>query len=61
MSAHWMLPGRSLNRPWPLARLLPGLCGDEDDACAILAGSKMFSLTINAVREYLDGAGTQQD
>ncbi len=38
-----------------------GACGDADDACAILAGSKMFSLTINAVREYLDGATTQQD
>ena len=38
-----------------------GICGDADDACAILAGSKMFSLTINAVREYLDGAATQQD
>jgi hypothetical protein len=32
------------------------VCGDRDDACAILAGSKMFSMTINAVREYLDAA-----
>jgi hypothetical protein len=31
-----------------------GICGDKDDACAVLAGSKMFTLTINAVREYLD-------
>ena len=38
-----------------------GVCGDPDDACAILAGSKMFSLTINAVRDYLDGTTTQQD
>ena len=38
-----------------------GVCGDPDDACAILAGSKMFSITIHAVREYLDGAATQQD
>ena len=38
-----------------------GVCGDPDDACAILAGSKMFSLTINAVREYLGGTATQQD
>jgi hypothetical protein len=38
-----------------------GVCGHKDDACAILAGSKMFSHTINAVREYLDGASTQQD
>ena len=38
-----------------------GVCGDPDDACAILAGSKMFSLTINAVREYLDRTATQQD
>ncbi len=38
-----------------------GVCGDPDDACAILAGSKMFSLTINTVREYLDGTTTQQD
>jgi hypothetical protein len=30
-----------------------GVCGDEDDACAILAGTKMFSHAINAVREYL--------
>lgn len=37
------------------------VCGDKDDACAILAGSKMFSMTIHAVREYLDGALTQQD
>jgi len=37
------------------------VCGDADDAFAILAGSKMFSITINAVREYLDGATTQQD
>ena len=37
------------------------VCGDKDDACAILAGSKMFSMSINAVREYLDGALTQQD
>ena len=37
------------------------VCGDKDDACAILAGSKMFSHTINAVREHLDGAATQQD
>ena len=38
-----------------------GFCGDPDDACAILAGSKMFSLTINAVREYLGGTAIQQD
>ncbi len=38
-----------------------GICGDKDDACAILAGSKMFAHTIHAVREYLDRAATQQD
>jgi len=38
-----------------------GICGDPDDACAILAGSKMFSLTINAVQEYLGRIATQQD
>ncbi len=38
-----------------------GVCGDPDDACAMLAGSKMFSLTINTVREYLGGTATQQD
>lgn len=38
-----------------------GLCGDQDDACAILAGSKMFAHTINAVREYLDSDAFQQD
>ena len=37
-----------------------GVCGNRDDALCILAGSKMFSITINAVREYLDGAMTQQ-
>jgi hypothetical protein len=36
------------------------VCGDKEDACAVLAGSKMFSITINAVREYLDGALRQQ-
>lgn len=35
------------------------VCGDKEDACAILAGSKMFQMTINAVREYLDDALTQ--
>jgi hypothetical protein len=30
------------------------ICGDRDDAGAILAGSKMFAHTIGAVREYLD-------
>lgn len=30
------------------------VCGDAQDACATLAGSKMFSHTIHAVREYLD-------
>lgn len=37
-----------------------GMCGDKDDACAILAGSKMFSHTINAVQEYLDGSHARQ-
>lgn len=36
------------------------ICGDRDDACAILAGSKMFSVTINAVREFLDNNVTKQ-
>ncbi len=34
-------------------------CGDRDDALATLAGSKMFSHTILAVREYLDGTIAQ--
>lgn len=34
--------------------------GDKDDAAAILAGSKMFSHTIVAVREYLDGNAAPQ-
>lgn len=38
-----------------------GCVGDEDDACSILAGSKMFAHTIMAVREHLDSAITQQD
>lgn len=29
-------------------------CGGRDDALAILAGTKMFSHTISAVRQYLD-------
>ena len=29
-------------------------CGDQDDPCAALAGSKMFTHTIHAVREYLN-------
>ena len=36
-------------------------CGDRDDAVATLAGSKMFSHTILAVREYLDGIAVPQD
>ena len=35
-------------------------CGDRDDACAILAGSKMFTHTIDAVREYLGISAVQQ-
>jgi len=31
-------------------------CGDRRDACACLAGSKMFAHTICAVREFLDDA-----
>jgi hypothetical protein len=36
------------------------ICGGKDDACAILAGTKMFSHTISAVREYLDGMVMKQ-
>lgn len=36
-----------------------GVCGDKNDACAILAGSKMFFITLQAVREYLDQAVMQ--
>ena len=36
-------------------------CGDKEDACASLAGSKMFAHTIHAVREYLnDTVGHQE-
>ena len=35
-------------------------CGDKDDACAMLAGSKMFAHTIHAVRECLDGVAIPQ-
>lgn len=38
-----------------------GACGDRQDACASLAGSKMFAHTVHAVREYLDERVTQQD
>ena len=37
-----------------------GLCSYEDDACAVLAGTKMFAHTIRCVREYLDAAVSQQ-
>lgn len=37
------------------------MCGDRDDACAVLAGSKMFTHTIDAVREYLGAAAVHQD
>lgn len=36
------------------------MCGDRDDACAVLAGSKMFVHTIDAVREYLGVTAGQQ-
>ena len=36
-------------------------CGDENDAIAVLAGSKMFSHTISAVREFLDDSAFQWD
>ena len=35
-------------------------CGDIDDPCATLAGSKMFTHTIHAVREYLNDTIGQQ-
>ncbi|GAB6906594.1 putative cytoplasmic protein [Desulfosarcina cetonica] len=38
-----------------------GMCGDREDACAILAGSKMFVHTIEAVREYLGPAVSAED
>lgn len=37
------------------------VCGDKEDAVVTLAGSKMFSHTILAVREYLDDITAQQD
>lgn len=37
------------------------VCGDKEDALAVLAGSKMFSHTILAVRQYLDETVLQQD
>jgi len=37
------------------------ICGDKDDALATLAGSKMFTHTITAVREYLEETAIQQD
>jgi hypothetical protein len=37
------------------------ICGDRDDACAVLAGSKMFAHTIGAVREYLDESALRWD
>ncbi|PID40563.1 MAG: hypothetical protein CR984_02545 [Proteobacteria bacterium] len=35
--------------------------GDRDDACAMLAGSKMFAHTIRSVRDHLDTAVARQD
>jgi hypothetical protein len=37
------------------------VCGDKDDACATLAGGKMFTHTIHAVREYLQDVIDPQD
>jgi hypothetical protein len=37
------------------------VCGDKNDACATLAGSKMFTHTVHAVREYLQAAVDPQD
>jgi hypothetical protein len=31
-----------------------GVCGNPDDAIAILTGTKMFTLTLGAVKEYLN-------
>ncbi|HSO20755.1 MAG TPA: hypothetical protein VLT88_14930, partial [Desulfosarcina sp.] len=36
-------------------------CGYKQDACAVLAGSKMFSHTVHAVHDYLDGIVARQD
>lgn len=36
-----------------------GVCGDEDNACTILAGSKIFTLSISAVRNYLESVDIQ--
>jgi hypothetical protein len=36
------------------------ICGGKGDACAILAGTKMFAHTISAVREFLDGMVMKQ-
>ena len=37
------------------------VCGDRDDACAVLAGSKMFAHTIHAVRDFLDTEMRRRD
>lgn len=37
------------------------VCGDQNDACAILAGSKMFTHTIHAVHAYLKDAVDPQE
>lgn len=34
-------------------------CGNTDDACAVLAGSKMFKTAVNAVKEYLESIHLQ--
>jgi hypothetical protein len=43
--------------PQPAMAIAPAfaeICGNRDDACAVLAGSKMFVHAIQAVREHLD-------
>lgn len=35
------------------------VCGDKENACTILAGSKIFSLSIGTVRNYLESVEIQ--
>jgi hypothetical protein len=46
--------GKILQPAMAIGPAFAEICGNRDDACAVLAGSKMFVHAIHAVREHLD-------
>lgn len=46
--------GKVLQPAMAIGPAFAEICGDRNDACAVLAGSKMFVHAIHAVREHLD-------